>query len=497
MEYALEAEGINKSFGGVKALVDVDLKVSPGEVLCLAGANGSGKSTIIKIISGVERADTGTIRVNGQPLPPGSAIDAVKAGIQVIFQDMSLFPNLTVAENIAISSRVANRSRTVTQKEALALARSIADQLGVKLDLDARVGDVSVADRQLVAICRALALDVKVLFMDEPTTALTWTEIQSLVRIVNGLRKRGVAIVFVSHKTEEVFMVSDRIEVLRNGKMVVEGPTGTFTPNSLIEALLGYLPNEDRIVSDLNPAAGEIPALRVTGLGVQDLFADVSFDVRKGEIVGLTGLLGSGRSEIAESIFGILPSDSGQIEVDGTRTVVRSVRDAIGAGIAYVPEDRLTEGIVLDQSIGVNLVSAALEKTAGFAGVLKPTAMKTATTDLVDRFAIKTDDPANPVSSLSGGNQQRVVLGKWMFTDPKVLILNGPTVGVDAGSKAAILQLLRDSASAGVGILVISDDLPELVSVCHRVLIVKRGRLVDEIAQEAISEEYVRERIYA
>lgn len=497
MEYVLEAEGVNKSFGGVKALVDVDLRVAPGEVLCLAGANGSGKSTIIKIVSGVERADTGTIRVNGQSLQPGSVIDAVRAGIQVIFQDMSLFPNLTVAENIIMSSRVVKRSRIVSMKDSYELARSIVEQLGVHLDLDARVGDVSVADRQLVAICRALALDVKVLFMDEPTTALTWTEIQSLVAIVNELRKRGVAIVFVSHKTEEVFMVSDRIEVLRNGMVVAEGPAKTFTPNSLVEALLGYLPDEERAVSELRPEDSEAPALRVRNLAADNLFADVSFDVCKGEIVGLTGLLGSGRSEIAEAVFGVVPASSGYIEVDGAKTVVRSVRDAIGAGIAYVPEDRLTEGIVLDQSIAINLVSAALEKTAGPAGVLKPAAMKTATDELVGRFAIKTDDPDNSVSSLSGGNQQRVVLGKWMFTDPKVLILNGPTVGVDAGSKAAILQLLRTSAAEGVGILVISDDLPELVSVCHRVLIVKRGRLVDEIAGDAISEDLVRERIYA
>ncbi len=497
MKYVLEAQGVSKAFGGVKALVDVDLVVKPGEVLCLAGANGSGKSTIIKIISGVETADTGTVRVNGELLQPGSAIDAVRAGIQVIFQDMSLFPNLTVAENIAMSSRVEEQSWRVSSRDALRLARQVTDELEVSLDLNARVGDISVADRQLVAICRALALDVKVLFMDEPTTALTWTEIQSLVAIVNKLRSRGVGIVFVSHKTEEVFMISDRIEVLRNGHVVAEGPADSFTPSSLVESLLGYLPDVDRVVAELPGDKDAIPVLAVSELGVTDLFEDISFDVRAGEIVGLTGLLGSGRSEIAESIFGVIPATSGTIHVEGREYSIRSVRDAIQAGIAYVPEDRLTEGLVLSQPIDINMVSAGLGKVAGFGGVIETSKLNSSVEQLVSQLTIKTDNVGNPVSSLSGGNQQRVVLGKWMFTDPKLLILNGPTVGVDAGSKAAILELLRVAAGQGIGFLMISDDLPELVAVCHRVLIVKRGRLTDELTADGVKEEIIRERMYA
>ncbi len=497
MEYFLEAQGISKSFGGVNALVDVDLVVSPGEVLCLAGANGSGKSTIIKIISGVETADTGAVRVAGQLLPPGSAIEAVRAGIQVIFQDMSLFPNLTVAENIAMSARVEEQAKIVSRRDADRLARQVIDELEVDLDLTARVDDISVADRQLVAICRALALDVKVLFMDEPTTALTWTEIQSLVAIVNKLRARGVGIVFVSHKTEEVFMISNRIEVLRNGRAVAEGPADTFTPTSLVEALLGYVPEADRVVAELPGMVDAPPVLEVKNLGVADLFEGVTFDVRAGEIVGLTGLLGSGRSEIAESIFGVIPATTGQIFVDGAEFKIRSVKNAIRAGIAYVPEDRLTEGLVLDQSIAINMVSAGLDKVSGFAGLLKRKELDGAVNQLVSDLTIKTENPNNPVSSLSGGNQQRVVLGKWIFTDPKLLILNGPTVGVDAGSKAAILQLLREAAQRGIGVLMISDDLPELVAVCHRVLIVKRGRLTAELTDDSVDEEVIRERMYS
>ncbi|WP_084075329.1 sugar ABC transporter ATP-binding protein [Demequina sp. NBRC 110052] len=494
MSFALRARGISKSFGGVKALTDVDLDVVPGEVLCLAGANGSGKSTLIKIISGVETPDSGTIEIDGEEIVTSSVAAAVQRGVQVIFQDMSLFPNLTVAENIAMSERVKDGVKVISGKRARSLAKSVIERLGIDLDLEARVENISVADRQLVAICRALALDVKVLFMDEPTTALTWHEIESLRQVVEQLKKEQVGIVFVSHKTEEVFAMSDRIVVLRNGVVVRTGATADFTENSLVEALVGYLPEDQRRV-EISDTGEEPPALSVEGIGVESLFADVSFAVGRGEIVGLTGLLGSGRSEIAEAIFGKLPIDTGTIAVGGETKTIRSVADAITAGIGYVPEDRLTQGVVLGQSIERNLVSAALGKVSSSAGVLKERLLAETSRASVAELQIKTDNAALPVSSLSGGNQQRVVLGKWMLTDPKVLILNGPTVGVDAGSKATILEILRDAARSGMGVLLISDDVPELVSVCHRVLFVRRGRLAGELAHDEVAEPAIRERL--
>lgn len=494
MTYALRAQGVNKAYGGVKALVDVDLDVRPGEVLCLAGANGSGKSTLIKIIAGVETADSGVVEIGGVTIDKLTVSSAIDHGVQVIFQDMSLFPNLSVAENIAMSARVKNGQRVVSASAARELAADVVARLGLDLDLDAKVEHISVADRQLVAISRALALDVKVLFMDEPTTALTWREIESLVRVVEQLKAQQVGIVFVSHKTEEVFMVSDRIVVLRNGAVVSTGETDEFTPQSLVEALLGYAPSEERelpaIVQDWLA-----PALEVRQIGVEGQFADVTFEVGKGEIVGLTGLLGSGRSEIAEAIFGKLPIDQGSIAVDGEERRIRSVEEGIAAGIAYVPEDRLTQGVILEHSIETNLVSASLEKVSYPGGVINRAAVAEAAKRVITDLAIKTDDARNPVKSLSGGNQQRIVLGKWMLTDPKVLVLNGPTVGVDAGSKATILGILRKTAESGMGVLLISDDVPELVSVCHRVLFVRRGRLVDEVQGENVTDKEILERL--
>ncbi|WP_251840624.1 ATP-binding cassette domain-containing protein, partial [Oceanitalea stevensii] len=316
---ALRARGVRKSYGGVHALKGVDVEVRAGEVLCLAGANGSGKSTLIKIIAGVETPDGGEIEIGGESVGRLSVTDAVDRGVQVIFQDMSLFPNLTVAENIAMSARISRGRKIVSHREAREVAGAVVERLGLHLDLDAEVGELPISDRQLVAICRALALDVKVLFMDEPTTALTWREVDTLFAVVNQLKAQGVAIVFVSHKTEEVFGISDRITVLRNGEVVADDVSSAFDHDSLVEALLGYRATEDRVLSTLpeHPA----PALQVEELSSTDLFADVSFEIGKGEIVGLAGLLGSGRAEVAEAVFGRLPITGGTVRVDEHRAV--------------------------------------------------------------------------------------------------------------------------------------------------------------------------------
>lgn len=485
----LIARGITKHFGGVAALEDVSLEIRPGEVHCLAGENGSGKSTLIKIISGVETPDAGTIEVGGQVFTRLTPRAAIAAGIEVIFQDFSLFPSLTVAENIAVSSLIAHGRRTVRPSVLREIARSVVERIGVKLDLDARVEDLSVADRQLTAICRALAQDARIIFMDEPTTALTWREVAALFGIVNALRQSGVALVFVSHKIEEVLRISQRITVLRNGRVVVSGATSDFDRPALIRAMTG------RTLSEMKPSQAEWaarqPVLEVDGLGLTGYFEDVSFQVRPGEVLGVTGLLGSGRTEIAEALFGVRPADTGSVRVDGRAATLRSVRDAVRAGIGYVPADRLNEGLFLEQSISRNVVAGSLDRLVGRLSFFRQAvADRLAETTLAD-LHVKMASSRAPVRSLSGGNQQRVVLAKWLARSPHILILNGPTVGVDVGSKHEILEMLRVKSREGMGIIVISDDVPELLEVCHRVLVVRLGRIATELSGERLTEQTI------
>ncbi|HWL84341.1 MAG TPA: sugar ABC transporter ATP-binding protein [Polyangiaceae bacterium] len=490
------AEGIHKRFGGITALRGVTLEIRAGEVHCLAGENGCGKSTLIKIIGGAERPDAGSVRVGERAYPALTPRLALDLGIETIHQDFSLLPNLTVAENMALSALVAARRRRVRKADILSIARAAMARLGVSLDLDATVEDLSVADRQLTAIGRALAQDARVIFMDEPTTALTWREVDALFRTVRSLKERGVATVFVSHKLDEALGIADRVTVLRNGEVTASGDARSFDRATLTRAMTG----RDLVVDRPAPSAqtvGRAPILEVENLGRGGMFAGVSFAVQSGEIVGITGLLGSGRTEIAEAIFGLIPADEGTIRVDGQPRRIRSVRDAVGAGIGYVPEDRLTQGLFLDQSIETNIVAADVERHTGLLGWLRRGSLAAAAREAIADLRIKAPAPDAPVRSLSGGNAQRVVLAKWLERRPRVLILNGPTVGVDVGSKFDILAILRSRSLEGTGIVIISDDVPELVSICSRVLVVRHGRIASELAGEALTEAGLVERMAA
>ncbi|MFT4233716.1 MAG: sugar ABC transporter ATP-binding protein, partial [Microbacterium sp.] len=487
--------GARKHYGGVQALKGVDIDIRAGEVHCLAGANGSGKSTLIKAVNGVERLDAGTVEVDGERIGRITVHTAIASGIHVIYQDLSLFTNLTVAENIAMTGRVASGRSVVIAQEARVIAVEVLQRLNLDIDPDALVQNIPVAQRQLVAVCRALANDVKVLFMDEPTTSLTWSEVEVLFMVVAALRDSGVAVVFVSHKTEEVFALSDVITVLRNGEVSASGRASDFTRDSLAEALIGRSAAEERIVAEL-PVAAE-PVLSVAGLGVPGLFEDVSFTVHAGEILGLTGLLGDGRGEIVDGIFGVIRADAGSVHVDGRRVTPGSVRSAIEAGIGYVPADRLTQGLFLRQPIDRNMVAASLPRFSTKTGLLKMRSISSTVRSMIDDLRMKVGHQTDAASTLSGGNQQRIVIGKWLATDPRVLILNGPTVGVDIGSKEIILQLLREAASRGLAVVIVSDDIPELVAACHRVLVVRRGRITDEITSDAVAIDVIRERSIA
>lgn len=491
----LEVRNIVKTFGGVAALSDVSLSLVPGEVLCLAGENGCGKSTLIKIISGAEKPDSGEIIVDGTTYSSMDPTIAIKSGIQVIYQDFSLFPNLTVAENIVLTAAVAGRRRLHSARAARPTAQAVVDDLGLHLDLDADVEQLSVADKQLTAICRALVSDARVLIMDEPTTALTHTEVDRLFVIVERLRAKGVGLIFVSHKLDEVLKISQRVAILRSGKNVVTSPASNMDPGTIALHMTGRELDETRHVSELDPASDVV--LELQGLGLQGAYKDVSFKLRRGEILGVTGLLGSGRTEIAESLFGAVPHDSGTLKVNGKEVRIRSIKDAIEAGIGYVPEDRLTQGLFMDKSIADNIIAGSPNEHTTRLGTLDLRAVKQTIQGLFDRLRVKAPNVQSPVRTLSGGNAQRVVLAKWLARRPRILMLNGPTVGVDIGSKAEILNILRTEAAEGMGIIIISDDAPELVACCHRVLVVRHGRIVEVLEGDDVAVDIIREKVAA
>ncbi|MFZ6761679.1 sugar ABC transporter ATP-binding protein [Pseudoroseomonas sp. WGS1072] len=491
----IELRHLGKSFGAVHALKDVSLAIGRGEIHCLAGENGSGKSTLIKIISGVNQPDRGEILIDGQAVAGLTPRDAIARGVQVIYQDFSLFPNLTVAENLALSLELQSGTRIVSWRRVRRIAEEATRKLGVALDPDAPVETLPTAGKQLVAIARALMSDPRLLIMDEPTTALTGREVAALFRVVRDIQSRGIAVLFVSHKMREMLEISERLTVIRNGEVVAAGPIAAFDEAGITRAMTGQ-----EIAAEgyrREGEAGATPLLEVENLSVPGQLDDISFRLMPGEILGISGLLGSGRTELALALFGMKPGHGGRIRIDGREAKLGSSQAAIAAGIAYVPEDRLTEGLFLAATIDRNLLAASHGRLSRF-GVLRAGRAAEAAAGMIRAMAIATPTGNRPVTQLSGGNQQRVVIGRWLLNDPRILILNGPTVGVDVGSKAGIHRKIRDLARGhGLGVLMISDDLPELVDNCNRILVLHRGRLVDEVEAAATSEAALGERLGA
>jgi simple sugar transport system ATP-binding protein len=481
----IKLTNISKSFAGVKALQNVSLTINKGEVRCLAGENGCGKSTLIKTISGVYKSDGGVIEINGKQYKNFSPIDAIKEGIQVIYQDFSIFPNLTVAENIAMNVQLTNNKKLVNWKKIYEIADQAVKKIGINIDLTAKVETLSVADKQLVAISRALLQDAKLIIMDEPTTALTQKEVNSLFKIVRDLKKQGISILFVSHKLEEVYEICETITILRNGKNVKDGDVKEINQSNLVEYMTGRKIEDNLFTPE---SIGETPLLRTESLTKKGAFTNISFDLYPGEVLGITGLLGSGRTELAKALFGILPADSGAIYLEQEQVKLKSVHDAIKHRIGYVPEDRLTEGLFLQQSIGKNMVVSVIDKLLNRSKLVNQEKMEAEMDKWIKDLTIKTPSADLPVSALSGGNQQRVVLAKWLATKPRLLILNGPTVGVDIGSKADIHNIVRKLAQQGVGVIIISDDISEVIHNCNRILVMKKGEIVNEFHNTDISE---------
>lgn len=486
-EEILRVENIRKRFGGVVALDDVSLSINQGETCCLVGENGSGKSTLIKIVSGVYTPDEGDVYVNGHHYKKLTPIESIHEGIQVIYQDFSLFPNLTVAENISLNQQLASGRQLINWKEMFRTAEKGLARINIDLPLEAIVSTLSTADRQLIAITKALLANARIIIMDEPTTALTQKEVASLFKIINDLKSRGISTLFVSHKLNEVTEIADRTVIFRNGKKTMDQDAKGLNVHDMEFFMTGRRLNENAIQFGMvdNHAA---PLMRVENLNLEHGFFNISFDLNPNEILGITGLLGSGRTELALALFGELPARSGKIIVEGKEIIIHSAQDAIKHKIAYVPDDRIREGLFLDHSIENNIVASIVDRLANHFQFLNPRKTKTEGAKWIKKLELKTPSGDLPAKSLSGGNQQRVVLAKWLASNPKILILNGPTVGVDVGSKAEIHELIRTLASSGLGILLISDDIPELMNTCHRILLMRNGRIVDEFKREETSE---------
>ncbi|MEM1360755.1 MAG: sugar ABC transporter ATP-binding protein [Pseudomonadota bacterium] len=493
--YALRLSHVSKTFGGLKALDHVDFAVREGEVHCLAGENGCGKSTLIKIVTGVYRPDPGAaIELFGEAKEGITPGEAHELGIAVIWQDLALFPHMTVAENIAFDRMVGALPRLVRKGQARQDVSAVLDRLGVTLELDARLHTLPIAQRQIVAIARALMGKARLVFMDEPTASLTQSETNALLEIVRTLSSQGVSVVFVSHRLAEVLEISENVTVLRDGKLVGLFPTTGLTQSRLGELMTGTALSADVKAQDRSDAP---PVLELKGLTRHGEFEDISLILRKGEVLGITGLIGAGRTELAHAIIGRSQPDAGEMKLNGEVVQPRNIRQSIAAGIAYVSEDRLSLGLIQPQSISDNTAMSVLDRLLNHVGLISSTKQDTLVTDWLTRLSVKYGQTSDAVSTLSGGNQQRVVLAKWLATDPKLLILDSPTVGVDVGARAGIFRIVRELADRGLAILLISDEVGEVLMNADRVLHMAEGRLVSEYDPHQTSVDALEAQVYA
>ncbi|MDP2965272.1 MAG: sugar ABC transporter ATP-binding protein [Pelolinea sp.] len=489
-EEILKLEKINKRFEGVVALEDVDLTINKGEIVCLLGENGSGKSTMIKIISGVYSFDSGTAVINGKEYKHITPLNSIHEGIEVIYQDFSLFPHLTVAENIAISEIILEGDKVMNWKKVEQIAKDKLKKLSVDIPLYETVGKFSAADRQLIAIAKVLLDNTKLIIMDEPTTALSRKEIEALCTTINDLKNLGISILFVSHKLNEVRDLAERVVIFRNGRKVYDEKV---TAKDFNFDEVGFLMTGKRIdTSKIDYSVPDLkatPKMEVEHLKLAGKVDDVSFKLYQHEVLGITGLLGGGQSDLALALFGAAPADSGVIKIEGKEVKIKAIHQAVEAGIGYVPADRIRVGLFMEHPIKDNIVPIIINTLVNKLGFLVPGKIKQVAQKWVKELAVKTSNVDLPAQSLSGGNQQRLVLAKWMAADPTVLIMDGPTVGVDIGSKAEIHELMRNMGKEGRGVILVSDDIPELLQVCNRVLVMRDGKLISEHQTKAITEE--------
>jgi len=484
--FLFAAEHVSKSFGAVKAVIDASLQLTAGEAHALVGENGAGKSTFVKMLAGAHMPDTGTLYLEGQPVSLTSPAVARDAGIAIIYQEPTLFPDLDVAENVFMGRMPLRAGRRVDRKAMNDQVNEVLSRLGVRLDPTRLTRGLSIADQQLIEIAKALTLDAKVIVMDEPTAALSSAEVARLYRVMETLRAEGSAVVFISHRLDEVFATCQQVTVMRDGRSVLTKPAAELDSDQLVRAMVGR-DIEKRQARHGTP--GDV-VLKVDRLTREGKFVDVSFEVRAGEIVGLAGLVGAGRTEIAEAVFGIERYDAGSVTVSGAPLKKGSPTAAMAAGIGLVPEDRRQHGLVMEESIERNIVLASLQRVRRN-GLLAASLSKEFATTWSQRLQIKFNKLADPVSTLSGGNQQKVVLAKWLSRQPKLLMVDEPTRGIDVGTKSEVHGLIQRLASEGVAVVVISSELPEVLLLADRILVIREGRLVRELTNEEATEEAV------
>ena len=487
-EAAVTLTGISKAFAGLKVLNNVSFDVRPGEVHALLGENGAGKSTLIKVMAGLHRPDEGEIRMGARTIFFASAREAHDAGIATVHQELLLFPELTVAENIFLGQTPKTKGRLIDWSEMRRRARALLDGLdSFDLDIDARVGTLSVANRQRVEIARALAQDARVVIMDEPTAALAEADVQRLMDIVRRLKQRGVGIVYVSHRMAEIFALADRVTVLRDGSHVGTHDIGDVDETKLVSLMVGR--SIDRLYPPRQGASGDV-ILILKNVSYRNIVRNASLELRRGEILGIAGLVGSGRTELALTIFGITPATAGAMLLDGVSVEISSPEAARDLGIAYIPEDRGLQGLIKSQTIAENVALANLKRLRRGIFVDGGKVMAAAR-NAIAQFGIRARGPGQLVRQLSGGNQQKVVLGKWLATNPRILIMDEPTRGIDVGAKAEIHLLMRKLAADGMAILMISSELPEVLGMSDRILVMNAGSIVGSFDKKDATPEAV------
>ncbi|MEI8332233.1 MAG: sugar ABC transporter ATP-binding protein [Chloroflexota bacterium] len=489
-EPLVEMTGISKSFPGVRALDDCRFELLPGEVHALVGENGAGKSTLMNILAGIYHRDAGTIRVKGQEVEVASPRAAQNLGISIIHQELNLMGHLTVAQNIFIGREPRGVAPFVLDEKRLnAKTRELLETLHIKLDPRARVSSLAVAQQQMVEIAKALSFNSDVLIMDEPTAALTDTEIDELFGIIRHLRERGAGIVHISHRLEELKQISDRVTVMRDGRYIDTLRTAEADIGSIISMMVG------RTIFDATPELPEHPdpdvVLEVRDLNRGRVVRDVSFQLHRGEILGFSGLVGAGRTEVVRAVFGADPHDSGEILVHGKPVTIRTPADAVAHGIGYLSEDRKQYGLALKMDVEANVVLASLRRFTGRLGLIKFGRTRAVAEERVKSLAIKTPSIAQRVRNLSGGNQQKVVIAKWLTAETEILIFDEPTRGIDVGAKSEIYRLLNDLAQQGRSIIMISSELPEILRMSHRILVMCEGRITGELSSAEATQEKI------
>jgi rhamnose transport system ATP-binding protein len=482
----IEITGVSKRFDATQALSDVSLALLPGEVHSLVGENGAGKSTLIKIMTGIYPADSGEMNLVGAPFAPRNSAEAQRRGVAAIYQEPSVFPDLSVAENIFIGHQ--DQGLVVDWTTIHEEARRLLAKLDIDIDPRLPAAGLTVAGQQAVEIAKAISLDVRVLIMDEPTAALSAHEVDRLFRQVRSLKESGVAVLFITHRMEELFAISDRISVFRDGRHISTRPVSEVTEDSLVREMVGRDPS-DFFARGEHPEGETI--LMIDSLGLTGVFSDISFELRRGEVLGFAGLVGSGRTDVALSLFGVSPADSGTIELGGERLDVRSPQEALSHGIAYLSEDRRRLGLSVEQSLVANVTLATLDRYTNALGLIDRDRERADAEALRKRLGIRAPSLSTPVSQLSGGNQQKTMLAKWLNTHPKVLILDEPTRGIDVGAKADVHKFIDELAASGIAIILISSDLPEVIAMSDRVAVMREGRLIGIYPRREATQERV------